>query len=207
MIRFGNDVKDAADSIPTMRVSCVLRLAGQSLSDRLSRWIIEKTVISPVVPGGIRICVELDLLVAGAATGGVIAGRWFGSLYASASPDIDARDTLNLIPVSGDIGKGRARCRPGRSHRSRDHRRSRGRRSGLVRGGRSGFGKSEISLRLAACDVLAYEIAPEVIKALRTGLRAETSIAPAAPGEERTRAWHTSAYLLRHNLSTIYSPL
>ena len=59
-------------------------------------------------------------------------------------------------------------------------------RSGIVRSSCSSFSKGEIALRVAACDALAYEIVPGVVKALHAGVSAEASIVPATPDGQRT---------------------
>jgi hypothetical protein len=185
-IRFGDHVKMAAGSIPAIRVSCTLRLGEKSRSDRLSRWIIEKTFISSVVSGGIRICVELDLLLAGGVRTASFQAQGSG-LYAHIQALIlDARDTLSELPVSGDIVMGRDDAGPIVHIEAVAVGDLLAGRSGIVRSSCSSFSKGEIALRVAACDALAYEIVPGVVKALHAGVSAEASIVPATPDGQRT---------------------
>jgi hypothetical protein len=190
-IRFGDHVKMAAGSIPAIRVSCTLRLGDRSRSDRLNRWIVQKAFISSVVPGGIRICVELDVVLAGTVRTASFQAQGSG-LYAHIQALIlDARDTLSELPVSGDSVTVRDDAGPVVHIEAVAVGDLLAGRSGLVRSRCSGFNKGEIVLRVAACDALAYEIVPNVVKALRAGVSAEASFVPSTPDGQGTG---TAAY-------------
>jgi hypothetical protein len=171
VMRFGNDVTVATDGALTLPVTCALRLRDGGPFNQVSRWTIGKSFLLSFSGKQIRIPLHLDVAIAGSVSPAFFDQHISHSYAHLRNLIADARETLTELPrgeyatpvrgnsgpvvhietvAVGDLVAGR---------------------SGLLKSSRASFAVEDIALRLRACDLLEWDVLPDVAAALHAVVR------------------------------------
>ena len=163
-IQFGNEKTVGADGVPTLQIDATLRLNGRKSRDQAKRWFVVKTFLASPVHRRVHLQIKIDLVIAGLPASDLFL-EYERANYAHVRELIaDARETLCDLPLARSPRAGEFRTAPVVHIESITIGDLVTGRSGLLKNAPPEFLAAEVALRIDACDGLAHEVLPDLIR-------------------------------------------